>query len=139
MATASRRALVAALFGALGATVGIAGAGHVYLRQWRRAIAWFVTGIGAFFVLVSLFVGDPASVTVASLPLTVSIPFAAILLLSTVDAYRLAATSERRESSDEGPTCPHCGKPIDESLDFCQWCTEPLDGQHGRGPDGQNG
>jgi Mn2+/Fe2+ NRAMP family transporter len=131
MATASRRALVAALFGALGATVGIAGAGHVYLRQWRRAIAWFVTGIGAFFVLVSLFVGDPTEVTVASLPLTVSIPFAVVLLLSTVDAYRLATVTERRQSRTEGPTCPHCGKSIDEELAFCQWCTEPLDGQGG--------
>jgi uncharacterized integral membrane protein len=129
MATASRRALVAALVGALGATIGIAGAGHVYLRQWRRAIAWFVTGVGAFFVLVSLFVGDPAEVTVASLPLTVSIPFAVVLLLSTVDAYRLATVTDRRRSGEEGPTCPHCGKPIDEELAFCQWCTEPLDGR----------
>jgi hypothetical protein len=132
MATASRRALVAALVGALGATVGIAGAGHVYLRQWRRAIAWFVTEIGAFLILVSLFAGDPADVTVASLPLTVSIPFAAILLLSTVDAYRLATVTERRQTStEEEPTCPHCGKPIDEELEFCQWCTEPLDGRRG--------
>ena len=122
---------MAALVGALGATVGIAGAGHVYLRQWRRALAWFVTAIGAFFVLVSLFVSDPADVTVASLPPTVLIPFAVLMVLSTVDAYRLASVSERQDSDEEGPTCPHCGKPIDGELAFCQWCTEPLDGQNG--------
>jgi hypothetical protein len=96
-------------------------AGHRVVRHRHRCV----------LRSVSLFVGDPAEVTVASLPPTVSIPFAAILLLSTVDAYRLATVTDRRQTStEEGPTCPHCGKPIDETLDFCQWCTEPLDGRH---------
>jgi hypothetical protein len=126
MSATGRRPLVAVLFGALGATVGIAGAGHAYLRQWRRAIGWFLAGIGAFFVLVSLFVGDPANVAVSTLPLTVSVPFALFLMLSTVDAYRLARDEERVVEGDTGPSCPNCGRPVDDDLDFCQWCSEPL-------------
>ena len=24
--------------------------------------------------------------------------------------------------------CPHCGRELEEGLDFCHWCTEPLPG-----------
>ncbi|RAW45888.1 zinc ribbon domain-containing protein [Halorubrum sp. 48-1-W] len=27
--------------------------------------------------------------------------------------------------------CPHCGKRTDAELDFCHWCTEPLDATNG--------
>ncbi|OYR57908.1 zinc ribbon domain-containing protein [Halorubrum halodurans] len=43
----------------------------------------------------------------------------------------------RRTGSDDGPKppgstpstieCPHCGRDTDADLDFCHWCTEPID------------
>jgi hypothetical protein len=54
--------------------------------------------------------------------LTVTAPVLVLLVLSTLDAYRLALTAG---SADEGgPACPYCGHGVDPELDFCPWCTE---------------
>ncbi|WP_141212175.1 DUF2614 family zinc ribbon-containing protein, partial [Halorubrum ezzemoulense] len=29
-------------------------------------------------------------------------------------------------TSDETVRCPECGKETDPTVDFCQWCAEPL-------------
>jgi peptidoglycan/LPS O-acetylase OafA/YrhL len=123
MPDARRRALVAALVGVIAATVGIAGAGHAYLREWRRAAAWFSFVLGTGLVLVAVF-ADPATATPASLPATVTVPVYALLLANAIDAYRVAS---RPRGSAEGPTCPACGRPVDPDLDFCHWCTRSLD------------
>ena len=124
MSDTRRRALVAVLVGVLGATVGIAGAGHAYLREWRRAIAWFAFVLGTGLVLLSVY-SDPvtAAESPSALPMTVTGPILVLLVLSTLDAYRLALTAG--ESGDgEGPSCPYCGHEVDPELDFCPWCTE---------------
>lgn len=127
-----RRALLAALVGVLGATVGIAGAGHAYLRRWRRAAAWFSFVLGVGLVLVSTFT-DPRSVTPATLPSEVTLPILGLLVLSTADAFRLALRTSRRRTGpsgedpgDGGPSCPHCGRSLDPSLAFCWYCAEPV-------------
>jgi peptidoglycan/LPS O-acetylase OafA/YrhL len=127
MADPRRRALVAALLGLAAATVGIAGAGHAYLRQWRRAAAWFSFVLGAGLVLVAVF-ADPSTATPTSLPPQVTVPVYAVLLASVVDAYRLA---RRSSGSADGPACPHCGRPVDPDLDFCHWCTRALEADDG--------
>jgi hypothetical protein len=126
MVDTRRRAVVAVLFGVFGAAVGIAGVGHAYLRRWRRAAAWFAFVVGAAMVLVYTF-DDPATATPSTLPREVVVPVLALLVTSVLDAYVVA----RRSGSSEGPTCPHCGRPIDTEIDFCQWCTEPLPDEHG--------
>jgi hypothetical protein len=126
MTDAGRRVVLTVLVGVLGASLFIAGAGHVYLREWRRAAAWFAAGVGTL-VVTAFAAGDPAALTLGSLPLAVAVPFAVVLLASVVDAYRIARRGPRRTSGPEGPACPHCGRPVDPSLDFCQWCTEPID------------
>lgn len=130
MTGARRRALIAALVGVLGATVGIAGAGHAYLRHWRRAAAWFAFVLGVALVLVSTF-ADPRSVTPTTLPPQVTVPVLGLLVLSTADAFRLAIRTSRRRASatggEEGPSCPHCGRSLDRSLAFCWYCAEPVD------------
>jgi hypothetical protein len=124
MSDTRRRALVAALVGVLGATVGIAGAGHAYLREWRRAIAWFAFVLGTGLVLLSVF-SDPATAaeSPSALPMQVTGPVLVLLVLSTLDAYRLALTAGG-PTEEGGPACPYCGHEIDPELDFCPWCTE---------------
>lgn len=143
MEEARRRALIAAAVGLLGGALGAAGAGHAYLREWRRAVAWFLVVLGVGLVLVSVYT-DPETVTWQSdLPLEVVLPLLVLSLLSAVDAYAVArkqatATATAAaggepggavgdERSDEELTCPHCGQEVDPELDFCHWCTEPLD------------
>jgi hypothetical protein len=123
-----RRAAVAAVVGAIGATVGIAGAGHVYLRQWRRAAAWFSVVLGASLFLVFAFT-DPRTVTADSLPPEVVWPVVALLLASVADAYFAGrggrATGGRAE--EDGPSCPACGRELDPALDFCWYCSAPVE------------
>ena len=130
----SRRAVIATLVAVLGATVGIAGVGHLYLRRWRRAAAWFVVVVGATVALVAVFAlpgmsgADPASVAAiepASLPGVVVWPVFTLLLLSTLDANRLAAATPT--AAGDKPACPSCGKELDRELGFCPWCTAELE------------
>ncbi|ELZ73127.1 hypothetical protein C5B91_02445 [Haloferax sp. Atlit-10N] len=125
MPDARRRAFVAALVGVVGASLGIAGAGHVYLREWRRAIAWFTFVVGAGLVLLSTF-ADPATVTVDSVPREVLIPVLGLLFLSALDAYRVGIRPRGRNANGE-PTCPVCGGELDRNLDFCPWCATELE------------
>lgn len=142
MEEARRRALIAAVVGLLGAALGAAGAGHAYLREWRRAVAWFSVVLGVGLVLVSMYT-DPATITwQSSLPLEVVLPLLVLSVLSALDAYAVArkqttAASEQAPESQAGAvavdgageevSCPHCGRDVDPELDFCHWCTEPLD------------
>jgi len=129
-----RRALIATLVAVLGASVGVAGVGHLYLRKWRRAAAWFAFVLGATIVLVSVFV-DPATLSLShpatvanvdpnALPTIVTAPVFALLLLNALDAYRLAARGPR---TADAPQCPACGGELDPELDFCPWCTTRLE------------
>lgn len=131
MADTGRRALIATVVGALGAIVGVAGLGHAYLREWRRAIAWFALVIGTMLVLAFLFV-DPGGVSTSmsffEFPSTVVWPIVTLLVLSTLDAYITARRPGAKSTSDE-PTCPACGREIDAEIDFCPWCTERFDGE----------
>ena len=129
--------------------LAIAGLGHVYLRSWGRAAGWFAIILGSGLALVGAF-GDPTA-SVSELPPVVVYPLVGLFVLSAVDAYVLARRSRdatARGTPGEGPspegdagaaegTCPHCGRDIDESLDFCHWCTEPLDDDREEGGDGE--
>jgi hypothetical protein len=146
MEEARRRALIAAVVGLLGAALGAAGAGHAYLREWRRAVAWFSVVIGVGLVLVSMYT-DPSTITWQSnLPLEVVLPLLVLSVLSALDAYAVArkqgtaADEQAMESqadavdidqAGEEVSCPHCGRDVDPELDFCHWCTEPLDRDSG--------
>lgn len=67
-----------------------------------------------------------------ALPIEVSLVILVLSVLNIVDAYRLA---RQRKPLTEGTTetdgetrCQHCGRETDPEFDFCQWCSEPLDG-----------
>lgn len=118
-----RRALIATLLGILGAVPGVAGIGHVYLREWRRAVAWFTFVLGAFLVLTSIF-SDPTSLTPATVPLSVVVPVYGLLSVSVLDAYYLGIRGPSRFES--ALACPYCGGALDPELDFCYWCTSEI-------------
>ncbi|WP_248897453.1 DUF7575 domain-containing protein [Haloplanus halobius] len=114
----NRKAVIAVAVSVVGATAGIAGAGHAYLREWGRAFAWFSFVIGTGLVLIATF-SDPETATVATLPPQVTVPVIGLLALNTLDAYRVA-----QSSPSEGTTasCPTCGRDLDPELSFCPWC-----------------
>ena len=121
MADTRRRAIVAAFVGVVGASIGVAGAGHLYLREWRRAASWFAFVLGAGLVLLSVF-ADPTAVTPSTLdqvPAEVTGPLFVLLFLSTFDAYYVAARGAREEG---GPRCPACRGELDPQMTFCPWC-----------------
>ncbi|MFB6080891.1 MAG: zinc ribbon domain-containing protein [Haloferacaceae archaeon] len=148
MPDARRRALFAVAAGLLGAALGIAGAGHAYLGEWRRAVAWFSFVLGAALVLVSVL-ADPRTVTLSSLPPEVAIPVAGLLVLSAADAYRVATyqargglaaspsgtASDAAAPDDDPPSCPNCGRAVDPSMNFCWYCAEPVEAASDAGGD----
>ena len=114
------------------------GLGHLYLRAWIRAVMWFALWFGTVFVAVPsvptgggglLAAVDRTIAALSALPLEATLALASVTLFSTLDAYWLASKhNERRRAVEEGiAPCPHCGRQVDADLDFCHWCTEPLD------------
>ena len=111
------------------------GVGHLVLRAWRRAFAWF--GISFLTAYVAILLSDvPVSelrTVEDALEIQAMLPWqatAAILfvsVLNVVDVYRVATRDSPESEEPEGPTCPNCGGELDEELDFCPWCTERLD------------
>jgi hypothetical protein len=134
MADRERRVVVAVVVSVVGAVVGVAGAGHAYLREWGRAFAWFSLVLGAGLVLIASF-ADPETATLSTLPLHVTVPVFLLLTLNTIDAYYVA----RRSGSDgigrrmatggdtEHVSCPSCGRDFDPELSFCPWCAGSRD------------
>ncbi|MFC6725502.1 zinc ribbon domain-containing protein [Halobium palmae] len=130
MSDTGRRAFVAAMIGAFGAVFGVAGLGHLFLRRWKRAVAWFVLSLGATAVLLSTVFTEAQlrnlqfMLDVQQWPQTVLIPLFVLLSLSIFDAY---LTGRRATAEAAVDACPYCGQPIDAELDFCHWCTRRFD------------
>jgi len=115
------------------------GLGHLYLRKWGRALLWFGMIVASTMVLIP-DEAAPSGLSVESIvasaeaiPVEVSLFVLALSLLSVLDAYWLATrVNEMAQGAADTGTeartedCPHCGKELDEDLDFCPWCTERL-------------
>ncbi|WP_049915732.1 zinc ribbon domain-containing protein [Haloferax mucosum] len=123
------RPWIAALFG-----VFITGAGHLFLRRWRRASVWIALAISVVF----LFVPESARVALLSggprPPLMDVAPALAVTLVSALDAFLLGVQQAAESSTPHTPgedaetvSCPQCGREIDAELDFCHWCTVRFD------------
>lgn len=114
--TTRRRPWLAALLELL-----LVGLGHLYNRQWIRAATWF----SLVFTTALLFVPEPELLALArggEFPtLRHIVPVFAVRLLAIGDAYRRATLSN--VDDEDAVRCPNCRKPVDEELDFCQWCT----------------
>ncbi|USZ69139.1 zinc ribbon domain-containing protein [Halorussus salilacus] len=125
------------------------GLGHVYLREWLRSLMWFSFVVSAVLLFVPIpdaametaQSGGPQAAWTAATEATQDVPFEALLpvwvvrIFSAIDAYWLALQTRNRPE-ESGEQCPACGRTVDEDLDFCQWCTTPLDGPDGENADG---
>ncbi|EMA50575.1 zinc ribbon domain-containing protein [Halococcus thailandensis] len=113
------------------------GLGHLYLREWLRALTWF--GLTFATVAIALpasaipengagFSLDAVMQASEALPMEAEIAIFVLFVLNTVDAYRIARGSRTEQSTaaDGKQRCPNCGRETDADLEFCQWCTEPL-------------
>jgi hypothetical protein len=139
MTDSDRRVIVTVVVSVVGAVIGVAGAGHAYLREWGRAFAWFSLVLGAGLVLVASF-ADPETATPSTLPLRVTGPIILLLTLNTLDAYYVARRSGRGggqrgvavDDSAQLVPCPSCGRESDPELSFCPWCAGPRDDERER-------
>lgn len=109
------------------------GLGHLYLRAWFRALLWF--GLWAATVLLVVPTSGGAGtldalvqtvLAMADQPLEVTLALASVTVFSTLDAYWLCSRRNHYRASDE-PRCPHCGNEVDADLEFCHWCTRPIE------------
>jgi len=131
--TSRKRPWLAAVLGALGT-----GFGHLYLRRWRRGLAW----IGVLLGVTVLFVDPAAAEAFAAgnaVDLLAIAPILVVGSLSVFDAYLLAhaqnAVARLSETADgQLTTCPNCGKELDTELEFCHWCTTEIDGSEAVSP-----
>ena len=115
------------------------GLGHLYLREWFRAVIWFGLILSATSILVPVSTA-PTAMTVETIyqvsvsamenaPMRNQIALFAITSLSMIDAYWMATRGNQRAATADGVRCPYCGKEIDEDLEFCHWCTTRLEPQ----------
>lgn len=146
-----RRSVITVLLAVGGAVFGVAGVGHAYLREWKRALLWFLLALFGGAALVVSAAGDTVPSSVFELPTTVVAGIFFILFISVVDAYLVSLRTgetdapvaipsdpearegdaandaslavDPQEEDVEAITCPHCGKETDPELDFCTWCT----------------
>ncbi|WP_324759219.1 zinc ribbon domain-containing protein [Haloarcula sp. GH36] len=117
------------------------GLGHIYLREWVRAVLWF----GLVFSTTTLLLGEsdlPTELSVDAflaasrgLPPEASLALLAITVLSMADAYWMATRTQHEGAVADGLTCPNCGKELDEDIDFCHWCTTELSAAEDAGAD----
>lgn len=119
------------------------GLGHLYLRAWLRAVAWFALAVGTVTLVVPqetlevMGSGDLDAMLAASsdLPIETVVTVLGVRVLNMIDAFLVAARPDLvgagdRQSEAEvqaSGQCPSCGKDLDEDLDFCPWCTQRLD------------
>ncbi|WP_123538750.1 zinc ribbon domain-containing protein [Halosimplex salinum] len=108
------------------------GLGHVYLREWLRALVWFFLNVTSFALLmpenaVPETIGMDSLLRAAeSVPPEAALALASITVFSMIDAYWMAKRQNTETAVQEGTTCPNCGRDVDADLDFCHWCTERL-------------
>lgn len=136
-----RRSLIVVLLALGGAVFGVAGVGHAYLREWKRALLWFFLALFGGAALVITGMDDTVPSSIFELPPTVTAGIAFLLLFSVVDAYLVSIKTAQSEAtgeittisgdsaedaqfSGETVTCPNCGRETDAELDFCTWCTQ---------------
>lgn len=128
------RALAAA-----GLSILFPGAGHAVLREWLRAILFATLFLSSLLVFLPIESMGDAGTTIDMLEVayaemdTISqFAISFIVVFAAVDAaFRALDFPPGRDETVEGPTCPECGRSLDEDLEFCHWCTTRLDSTPG--------
>lgn len=118
------------------------GLGHVYLRAWLRALAWFGLAVVTLmvFIMPEMSTGPESGFSAfyeefTSLPLETILPLLLVNAFNVVDAYLVgkrraesrSITPSVGDESGGAASCPNCGRDLDDDIDFCPWCTTRLD------------
>ena len=124
------RALAAA-----GLSVFLPGAGHALLRDWLRALLFAGLFVSALYVFLPTQQLSAAGSMTAAMNVATSelsrldrFVLSFIIMFAAIDAgFRAMGFPPDASNDGDGPACPHCGRGLDEDLEFCHWCTEPLE------------
>ena len=127
------RALAAA-----GLSLLVPGAGHALVRAWGRALIFFslfIASIALLFPVEALWdaagdgaVTDVPGIVEAETSIIAQFTVWFLVLFAAIDAgFHALGLSQGPGGGDDGPSCPQCGKPLDDDLSFCHWCTTRLD------------
>lgn len=105
------------------------GLGHVYLKAWIRAIAWFLLSLATAMIVVpdslinavesggiSILFSQPPE-----LPFEVYASLLAVRFFNILDTYLLA--SAQTTTLNSSLICTQCGGSLDPDISFCPWCT----------------
>ena len=109
------------------------GLGHIYLREWLRALVWFFLVVTSSTLLIpETAVPETLSVeafvaAAEAIPPEAGIALVSITAFSMADAYWVAKRRNEVTLVEERTTCPNCGEDLDPDLEFCHWCTERTD------------
>lgn len=138
------RALAAA-----GLSLLFPGAGHVIVRDWGRALLFsslFVLSLVLLLPVEQLWVvanegsvgsvgamtemqAEAVAITEEETGMVEQFTLSFLALFAAIHAsVQALGLTDAPGSGDDVPACPHCGKPLDEDLTFCHWCTTRLDG-----------
>ncbi|AFZ72262.1 DUF7575 domain-containing protein [Natronobacterium gregoryi] len=119
-----------------GLSILLPGAGHALIRDWLRAFVF----AGLYLSAIVIFLPSPDQLTAAESLTEMGELVSAetdsigqfalsfIALFAAIDAtFRAFGVPPDNTEGAEGPTCPECGKELDEDLEFCHWCTTRLE------------
>ena len=107
------------------------GLGQALIRRWIRALFF----LGLFVTTLAIFVPESALTADVTLGNALArareiteqmstwgtIALTVVQFGAMMDAYVQAL--QRPTQTTEGPTCPRCGREVDPTHGFCQWCT----------------
>lgn len=114
------------------------GIGHLYLREWLRAVLWFTLIVTASVALLPA-AATPATLSVEAVlaasravPTYVAVTMLSLTVFSMLDAYVMATrhnqladrpTAGSGQAAATTPRCPSCGHDLDDpEIGFCPWC-----------------
>lgn len=110
--------------------------GHLYLREWIRAILWFGLLLTASTLLIPEgAIPDQPSLNALlaasrAVPTYAAIAMLSLTMLSMLDAYSMARRYNEPGvgiAADGTVRCPSCGHELeDPSIGFCPWCAQEL-------------
>ncbi|MDJ1431085.1 zinc ribbon domain-containing protein [Halostagnicola sp. A-GB9-2] len=116
-------------------SVILPGAGHAMLRDWARALLFgglFALGIYFFVPTGDMMAAESMTEMVETMNAETSTVnqffLMFIVLFAAIDStFRALGFPPNGSQDTDGPTCPSCGKELDDDLTFCHWCTTRLE------------
>ncbi|ELY44363.1 zinc ribbon domain-containing protein [Natronorubrum sulfidifaciens] len=123
---------------AAGLSVLMPGAGHALIRDWLRALVFaglYFSAIWFFFptemIAAAGSMSEAMDILSAETDTIDQFVLSFLVLFAAIDAtFRAAGFPPTSNNDGDGPSCPQCGKELDDDLEFCHWCTtrlEPLE------------